>query len=307
MINPRIEGLVAAPFTPMYPDGSIAYERIPALVEHLATWNVRGLFVCGSTGEGPSLTVAERQKLAEAFVTANRGRLFLFVHVGHNSLTEAKSLARHAQEIGANAISATAPTYFKLNTIDALANSLQLIAEGAPQLPLYYYNIPALTGVSLNMLALLESAQKEIPTLAGIKYTTPLLHEYQACVRFSDNRYQILYGSDEMLLGALACGAKAFIGSTYNFMAPIYHRVIRAFNQKHHEDAQQYQALSVATVRLIFKYGGLPAQKAIMRMIGQDCGPVRLPLTTLTPSTYETLESELQTIGFFNAVKSDSL
>jgi N-acetylneuraminate lyase len=284
----------------MYPDGTINFSKVPDVVNLLIDNKVKGMFVCGSTGEGPSLTTEERKQLAEAFVKAANKRLLVFVHVGHNSITEARQLAEHAQQIGADCISATPSTYFKVDSIDLLVSCLQEIAQGAPSLPIYYYNIPALTGISLDMVKLLEKAGTAIPTFAGIKYTAPLIHDYQACVNFSNNKYDILYGTDEMLLGALATGAKGFIGSTYNFVAPLYNSLMEEFKKGNLKEAQRLQYISVEMVRVIVKYGGLRAQKAMMKLIGVDCGNVRYPLNPFKEHEYKLLEADLRSIGFFD-------
>src|ERR1044072_799429 len=296
----HISGLLAAPFTPMYPDGSINFSKVPDVVNLLIDNKVKGMFVCGSTGEGPSLTTEERKQLAEAFVKAADKRLLVFVHVGHNSITEARQLAEHAQQIGADCISATPSTYFKVDSVDLLVQCLQEIAKGAPSLPLYYYNIPALTGISLDMVKLLEKAGEAIPSFAGIKYTAPLIHDYQACVNFSNNKYDILYGTDEMLLGALATGARGFIGSTYNFVAPLYSALMEEFKKGNVKEAQRLQYISVEMVRVIVKYGGLRAQKAMMKLIGLDCGNVRYPLSPFKEHEYKLLEADLRSVGFFD-------
>ncbi len=298
----KIDGLIAAPFTPFQADGTVNVPRISKLTEYLIEQKIKGIFVCGSTGEGPSMTTEERKQVAEAFVQAAKGRLFTFVHVGHNSLADARDLAAHAQAIGADAISATVPTYFKINTQEALIQSLAYIAEEAPDLPFYYYNIPALTGVSLDMVTFLDQARKHLPTLAGIKYTAPYLFEYQACLEAAKGEYDILYGSDEMMLGALATGARGFIGSTYNFMAPVYHHLREAIDQNDLAAAQQHQNVSVQVVRIIVKYGPLAAQKAIMAMIGLDCGSVRLPLQGLTEVQKDAMYLELEALGFFEQI-----
>jgi N-acetylneuraminate lyase len=298
--NDHISGLISAPFTPMHADGTINYDKLPDVVNLLINNNVKGMFVCGSTGEGPSLTTEERKQLAAAFVKAAAKRLKVFVHVGHNSVTEARLLAEHAQQIGADYISATPSTYFKVDSVDLLVMCLAEIAKGAPSLPLYYYNIPALTGINLDMVQLLKKAGEIIPNFAGIKFTAPQIHDYQACYHFSKNKYDILYGTDEMLLGALATGAKGFIGSTYNFVAPLYYALIDAFNKGNLNEAQHLQYLSVEMVRIIVKYGGLRAQKAMMRLIGVDCGNVRLPLNPFKAHEYPLLETDLKAIGFFD-------
>jgi N-acetylneuraminate lyase len=302
----HITGLLAAPFTPMNPDGTINFNKIPDVVNLLINNKIKGMFVCGSTGEGPSLTTEERKELATAFVKAADKRLSVFVHVGHNSITEARQLAEHAQQIGADFVSATPSTYFKVDSIDLLVSCLQEIAKGAPALPLYYYNIPSLTGINMDMVKLLEKAGEAIPTFAGIKYTAPLIHDYQACLNFSNNKFDILYGTDEMLLSALATGARGFIGSTYNFVAPLYYALIDEFKKGNIKEAQRLQYVSVEMVRIIVKYGGLRAQKAMMKLIGVDCGNVRLPLNPFKEQEYKLLETDLKNIGFFDWSSKES-
>lgn len=299
MTTEKIEGLIAATFTPMQADGNLNLNAVEPMVDRLIAAGVNGIFVCGSTGEGQSITGRERKELAEAFVQAAGKRIKVFVHVGHNSLAEAKDLARHAQQIGADYISATPPCYFKINAVPVLVDCLAQISAGAPDLPFYYYNIPGLTGVSLDMIELLKHAEAAIPNLAGIKYTTPYIHEYQACLNYDDRQFDVLYGTDEMLLSALAVGAGGFIGSTYNFAAPLYLKMIAAFRQGEVNKAQELQLQSVEIVRIINKFGGLPAQKAIMKLTGVDCGPVRLPLASLPSKDITLLEKDLQRIGFF--------
>jgi N-acetylneuraminate lyase len=302
MIKKKIEGMVAAAYTPMDKSGSLNLNVVPDIVNRLIRQKVKGVFVCGTTGEGPSLSSKERKLLAEAFVKAARKRIPVLVHVGHNSIAEAKDLAAHAQKIGADYISSLPPMYFKINSIPVLVNCIAEIASGAPELPFYYYNIPALSGVSLDMLEFLKQAEQSIPSLAGIKYTAPLMYEYQACLNYKNKKYDLLYGTDEMLLSALSVGAKGYIGSTYNFMAPLFIQLQASFDKGDLSVAKNLQLKCVEIVRVIVKYGGLPAQKVIMKLLGIDCGPVRLPLQSLQIEEQKSLEKDLRKIGFFEAI-----
>src|SRR3546814_18416429 len=101
-----------------------------------------------------------------------------------------------------------------------------MIASGAPETPLFYYHIPSLTGVGLDMVELLQISEKTVPTLAGIKYTAHFVYEFQACLNYPGDAYDVLSGSDEMLLSALLTGAGGFIGSTYNFLEPLFLELI---------------------------------------------------------------------------------
>lgn len=303
----KIEGLVAAAFTPFHEDGSLNTGLIPALVDKLVNDGVKGIFICGSNGEGPNMTTEERMKVAEEFVRAANSRLLIIVHVGHSSIAEARILAAHAAEIGADAFSSVAAFYFKPVSVQNLVDCMTEIASAAPSLPFYYYHIPHLTGVGMDMVEFLQLAGDIIPNLAGIKYTSAAVHDYQACLNFEDGRFDILYGVDEMLLPALAAGAKGAIGSTYTFASPLFMKVIEAFNRGDLPAAREHHAYMVEVIRVLLKYPPIPGQKAIMKMLGWDLGPCRLPLTTLTKEQFDKFYKELDEISFFEMVSAAPL
>jgi N-acetylneuraminate lyase len=296
----RLTGLIAATCTPLHEDGSLNLECVPAMVDFLERAGVAGLYICGSTGEGVSLTSDERRAVAEAYVEAARGRLKTIVQVAHNSLAEARHLAAHAQQIGADVVSATAPSYFKVSSIEGLADCVAQIASGAPEKPFYYYHIPALTGVALDMVDLLPVAAERTPNLVGMKYTAPTVHEFQACLELAGGRFDMLWGCDEMLLSALAVGARGAVGSTYNIAAPLYCRLIEAFDGGDIEEARRCQFLSVHMIRIMKRYPFHAALRAILKMLGLDCGPCRLPLPGIEAGQVTHLESELKALGFFD-------
>jgi len=295
----RLRGLVAATYTPLAADGSLALDAVGPYAERLIAEGVDGFYVCGSTGEGVSLTTNERKRVAEAFIDAAAGRLPVVVQVGHNSLEEARELAAHAEAAGAAATSAMPPSYFKPGTLDSLIDCCSRIAEAAASLPFYYYHIPVLTGVAMPMVAFLEQAAPRIPNLAGLKYTAHTLHEYQACVALDGGRHDVLYGFDELLLPALAVGARGAVGSTFNIAAPLYRRLIDAFEAGDLGAAREAQLFAVEMITAIARHPFHPAMKLILEWLGTPCGGCRLPLPRLDEAAAEELRSQLETLGFF--------
>jgi N-acetylneuraminate lyase len=300
----RLRGLVTATFTPMHDDGEVNLAAIPAMVDFLISQKINGLYVLGSTGEGVSLTFDERCQVAEAFVQAANKRIPVLIQVGSESMKMSQALAAQAQKIGADAISAVSPVYFKPDTAQVLVETMQVLASGAPKLPFYYYHIPTVTGVTVPILDFLALAGQQIPNFCGIKFTATQLHEFQACVEYADGKYEILWGFDEMLLAGLAMGAQAGIGSTYNFGAPIYHQVIEAFQKGDLEAARLHQSRSQAFIRVIAKYGIRAAQKPVMGMLGVDAGPTRIPVKATTPQNIALLKADLEELGFFDWVRT---
>lgn len=299
----KITGLIAATFAAYREDGTINLEIIPAIVDKMIANGLSGVFICGTNGEGPNLTVSERMAIAEAYVKAVNKRILVLVHVGHSSIAECRKLAAHAEQIGADAISSVSAFYFKPATVSNMVKCMAQIASAAPNTPFYYYSIPVLTGVAMDMVDFLEQAEQAIPSFAGIKYTAATLHEYQACLNYKNGKFDILFGYDEMLLPALAVGAKGAIGSTYTFAAPLYLQVIKLYHEGLHEQAEAAQLHAVNMVRQLVKYPPIPAQRAIMKMEGFDLGKCRLPLEPLTDKDAADFKSSLEEIGFFNIVK----
>ncbi len=299
--EPLLAGLVAAVHSPFRSDGSLHLAAVEAQAAHLLSHGIRVVFVGGSTGESHSLSLEERSQLARRWVEVARGTaLGVVVHVGSNCLADARSLAAQAEALGAAAVSALAPSYFKPRDLDTLVACCADIAAAAPRTPFYFYDIPVLTGVSLPMPDFLERAASRIPTLAGLKFTSPDLMAYQLCLRAADGAFDVPYGVDEWLLAALALGARGAVGSTYNFAAPVYTRMLRAFADGDLEAARREQFRSVQLVRLLAGHGYMGASKAVMAMLGVDVGPARLPHARLSADQAAQLRGDLEALGFFD-------
>lgn len=296
----HLSGLIAAPHTPFRPDGAVAFDVIARQAQLLAHNRVAGAFICGTTGEGPSLTSEERRQIAEAWIAARPEGLSVIVHVGHLCLAEARALATHAQRIGADAIATVAPSFFKPAGQNELVAWCAQVAAAAPQLPFYYYTIPSMTGVSLSAADFLATAESTIPNLAGIKFTFENLMDFQRATAHAAGKFNVLFGRDEILLAGLGLGAKGAVGSTYNFAAPLYHRIIDAFNRGDLETARRAQMNAVEFISVLDRHGGLAAGKSVMKLLGLDCGPVRLPIRALTKNDEASLRAGLEKIGFFD-------
>lgn len=296
-MHKHLDGLIAATYTPMHDDGALRLDQVPKMVEYLLAQGIRGLYVCGSTGEGMSLTTEERQQVAEAFIHESSGRVPVIVQVGHNSIEEAKVLTAHAAKAGADMVSATCPSYFKVNDEATLISCMAEIAGAAEGLPFYYYHIPGLTGSTIDIVGFIEKAHQAIPTLVGLKYTDTKLFEFQSCQSACDGQLDIVFGCDEMLLGALATGATAAIGSTYNVLAPVYTQLVSAFNRGEMETAREWQAKSIDFIRTMYKYPFHSAMKQILTWRGIESGSCRLPQRKLSPAEQSSLKTDLVALG----------
>lgn len=299
-MSERLLGLVAATHTPFLANGDLNLAAVETQAGFLQAQGIETVFVGGSTGESASLTVDERLTLSRHWSEVIRGTpLSMVVHVGSNCLSDSKTLAAAAQASGARAVSALSPSYFKPKSIDLLVQCCAEIASSAPELPFYFYDIPALTGVQFSMPEFLDAASPAIPNLAGIKFTNPDLMAYQVCLSSQGGRFDIPWGVDETLLAALALGAQGAVGSSYNFAAPLYQRVLAAFQSGDLARARVEQQRSVQLIGVLAGYGYMAAAKATMGFLGVDVGPPRLPNGALTAEETNRLRERLETIEFF--------
>ncbi|MFU8889057.1 MAG: dihydrodipicolinate synthase family protein [Trueperaceae bacterium] len=301
---PRLAGLIAATFTPMHDDGRLRLELVPEIVDRLVARGVAGLYVCGSTGEGPLLTGAERRAVAEAYVRAADGRLPVVVQVGHTSVAEARELAAHAQASGADAVSSTPPTYFKPATLEDVVASMAEVAAGAPELPFFYYHIPPITGVQVDVADLMAAGEGRVPNLAGVKFSSPQVHEFAPIDR---ERFDVLFGVDEMLLAGMIAGARGAVGSTYNLFPEAYLAALAALERGDVEEARARQRVVALLIRRLVRVRPIPSLKAAMAFTGLPLGPTRLPLRPLVGADLDALRADLDAEGWLGAFTGAAL
>ena len=300
----KIKGLIDAPCTPMLADGSINLSIIPEYASLLYRNGLKGVFINGSSGEGYMLTEDERKAIAEAWMDAVKGfeDFNVIVHVGSTCVRSSKKLAEHAQAIGAFGIGAMAPPFPKVGRIEELVKYCEEIACGAPELPFYFYHIPAFNGAFLSMLDFLQAVDGRIPNFAGIKYTFESLYEYNRCRRYKDGKFDMLHGQDETILPCLAMGgAQGGIGGTTNYNGRCLVGIIDAWKAGDLEKARALQNYAQDVIDVICHFrGNIVGGKRIMKLIGLDLGPNRTPFQNVTDEEEVQLRKELEAIDFFN-------
>lgn len=293
----KIKNLVAAAYAPMNADSELNTGIIKEYGHFLSKNKIAGVFINGSTGDFTSLTVSERKTITKAWSENKPDDLYLIDHVGHTSLKVSKELATYASD-KVDAISAIAPFYFRLNTIEKLVTYCKEIAACAPNLPFYYYHLPVLSGADLNMKDFLEKAEKVIPNLAGIKFTNNNLIDYQHSKKVCNQKFNILFGYDELFINSLPLGATGWVGSTYNHLAPLYYTIKTLFEDGQMEAAADLQNKAIRFVEILNSKGGFNGVgKGFMRMLGLDFGPSRFPHTTLSDAEFIKIKEELDALG----------
>jgi len=289
-------GVWPALLTPLTADDEIDIPALRQLLDYVLGAGVHGIYVCGSTGEGILLSLAERMCLAEATVSHVAGHVPVMVHVGAPSTRDAVALAHHAQQIGASAVSSVPPFYYSVKPPGLMAH-YRLIAQAA-QLPVYFYNLPGATGVSITAKVMRELLA--LGYVQGLKYTSYNLLELRGIIEVCGDRLNIFSGPDEILLPCLVMGVQGGIGTTYNCLPHLFVDLYDAWCNGDIARAQELQFVIDRVVLTLSGYSVIPAVKVAMRFLGLSCGGPRLPLHPLADEEKTRLQADLERAGFFD-------
>jgi N-acetylneuraminate lyase len=295
-----LSGLIPASHTPFDRGGRLDLSVVPRQAELFRQSGMRSVFIAGTTGEFSSLTLDERKALCESWVAAGGADLRIVAHAGHNCLADAVELTAHARQAGVAAVAAVAPSYFKPATVQALIEFCLPIAAEADPLPFYYYHIPGMTNVRLPIAEFLHEARFRMPNLRGLKFSHSDLVELQDCVNVDSGAFEVVFGQDEFLLAGLCFGVGGAVGATYNFAGPHYQRLIHAYEAGDLKAARAAQLQATRMVQVLNEFGFSAASKAVMALIGVDCGPVRPPLHNLSPQQLDVLAQTLAKFDLFS-------
>ncbi len=280
-----MKGIFTALLTPFKDDYSINEASLKKLVEFNLEKGINGFYVGGSTGEGLIMTSEERKEVFRIVKEAAGDRVPLIAHCGSISTDEAISMAKTAEALGYDAVSAVAPLYYGFS-FPAIRKYYDDIVSSV-NIPMVVYNFPGGSGVTFTADYAAEMFKDE--RYMGIKHTSNDLYTLHQFKQKIDRPVTIFNGFDEMCLGGLAMGADGAIGSTYNFMGDKFIKIFDAFNAGDMATAQAIQTEANEIIAEMIKYTVLPCEKAIMTHLGIDCGPCRRPFLPLTKEANEAM------------------
>jgi N-acetylneuraminate lyase len=213
----RFGGVWPAMVTPLTADGKPSFEACEKLVDLFVKQGLGGIYLTGSTGQWPSLTVAERKGIAECVLKAAGGRLPVMVHAAAATTADAVDLAKHAARTGAAAVASVGPTYFNHSTEATFEYFARIGA--ATDLPLFVYHLTGVSNVTLSPRAYVDKVVA-LPNAAGMKVTTSDLAVFGLMAAHAGDRLRMFSGADQVLCPSYLCGAIGAIGTYYNLWGP---------------------------------------------------------------------------------------
>jgi len=262
----------------------------------------------GSTAEWPSLTADERLALLSAWRSAIDAlpvaqRPQLLFHAGDVSVAAAQHLAQQSVSHGADAMLIVAPCIMRPGTMAELVMSIKAVADKAPTLPVIYYHYPELYGVDFQMDEFAGAAAQKIENFAGVKYIDSDMKTLAQATGVHDG--QLTFFNNDPLLAGLSVGSKGAI--SYTTVFPLARKMQQAFASGNFQEAQAVQRTIFAYDRIISKYGGKAAARALPQIFDATVvmGPPRAPLEGLAADDYPKLRNDLIAAGFLNSSVAD--
>ncbi|MBR0460351.1 MAG: dihydrodipicolinate synthase family protein [Victivallales bacterium] len=269
----KFTGIMPALLTPYDEEGNILKKSVFALVDRLIAQGADGFYIVGATGEGVVLSLKQRITMVEYTMEAIHGRVKAIVHTGSINPDEAVELTRHAEQAGADAVSAVPPSYyFKYNNAETVEYYKRL--AGATSLPFLMYATPALSTEGVNDII---NELIKVENFIGLKDTRANYFEMWKLREQHGDSINIINGPDETLLCGLTMGADAGIGTTYNLMQDLFGALYKAFLAKDIILAQRYQTKINRVIKTLLDNNALRACKEYLTAKGIDMGITRFP------------------------------
>lgn len=284
-------GVSVALVTP-FRDGQLDVDRLRAQVDFQVEAGTRCLCPVGTTGESPTLSHQEHERVVSEVVQAAAGRIKVMAGTGSNSTAEALRLTRWAAKAGADAALIVAP-YYNKPTQQGFYEHYRAIAEEV-NLPLCIYNIPGRTGKNIEPDTIARLA--ELETVTMVKEATGSLD--QASQVLATTNLTVLSGDDSLTLPLLSVGGEGVISVVGNIVPRDMRQLVEAYEDGRIADAQQAHRRLFPLCRDMLGLATNPIPiKAAMKMLDRDSGELRLPMTALNLAQQDALRRTLKDYG----------
>ncbi|HOC60170.1 MAG TPA: 4-hydroxy-tetrahydrodipicolinate synthase [Smithellaceae bacterium] len=288
-------GAITALVTP-FKNGKVDEEALRQLIEFQIESGINGLVPCGTTGESPTLSHEEHDRVIEITIDAAKKRVPVIAGTGSNSTAEALRLTKHAFDAGADGALIACP-YYNKPTQEGLCQHFQLIAENVP-IPVIPYNIPGRTGV--NMSPELIARLSKIGNIVGIKEASGSLKQMNDVLELCGPDFDVLSGDDGLTLPLMAIGGKGVISVVSNIVPADMASLTDAALAGRAADARALHAKMSPLFDILFVETNPIPVKAALALLGKIEYEYRLPLCPMSPANFEKLKKVMQRCGLIS-------
>lgn len=286
--------LLTAMVTPMREDGSVNFEAAAALARRLVETGSDGVVVCGTTGESPTLTDAEKLRLFETVVQAVGDRAAVVAGTGSYDTHHSVELTRQAERLGVDGILAVVP-YYNRPPQEGLFRHFEAIAQ-ATHLPIILYNIPSRTGTNMAPETVARLVEK-YPNVVALKDSTGNMDQVSQLRRLTPPAFRIYSGDDSLTLPILAIGGYGVISVASHVAGPMLREMIDAFVAGQWQRALELHLKLFPLCKALFVTTNPIPVKRALQLAGFDAGPPRLPLVEASEAETRVVREAMAQLG----------
>jgi len=294
-MSSKFSGIFVAVVTPFKRNGELDEQAMGNIADFLVRKKVHGLYACGTTGEGVSMTLEQRKRVAEICLEHSSGRVTVMTQIGDESIDSARELAQHAADIGVDGIAALTPYYYKPDE-EALLDYYCEIGTFS-DLPLFIYHIPPMTGLTLSP-HLIEKIRNEVPAIKGIKDSSGDFKNLLEILYFKDREFSVFSGSDEYAYAGLISGMDGCVTGYASAFPENYVALYRAFSEGNKSRALSLQK-KITMIKNQLRKPYIQPIKEALKMRGTDAGFVRKPLRPMSAEEIADLRKRLESVKAF--------
>ncbi len=288
------KGAIVAIVTP-FKNGRVDEEKLRELIEFQIENGTDGIVPCGTTGESPTLSHEEHDRVIEITVDAVKKRVPVIAGTGSNSTAEALRLTEHAREVGADGALMVCP-YYNRPSQEGLYQHYKMIAEQVA-IPIIVYNIPGRTGV--NLLPETMARLAKIPGIVGTKEASGSLKQMQDVIQLCGPDFLVLSGDDFFTYPLLCLGGHGIISVISNIVPADMAALVDAFAAGNMAKAKEMHFKMAPLVDSLFIETNPVPVKAALAMMGKIEYEVRLPLAKMSDANHEKLRKNMTNYGLF--------
>ena len=292
MKTPIFEGMASAIITPINEKG-IDFELFAKLIEWQIAEGIDAIVVCGTTGEGSTLTDEEHKSAIEFMVKQVAGRVPGIAGTGSNDTAYAVELTKHACQIGVDGVLTVTPYYNKA-TQKGLIKSFTQIAD-ASSVPVILYNVPSRTGVNIAPKTVLELSKH--PNINAIKEASGDISQIAEIAHLCGDNINIYSGNDDQVVPIMSLGGKGCISVLSNLLPKETSEMCRLFREGDVKTAAEMQLKYIPLINALFSEVNPIPVKAAMAKMGFCEDYLRLPLTPMEDATRENLYTQMKNAG----------
>ena len=288
------KGAGVAIATPFNQDGSVNYDEFARLIEYQIANDTDAIIVCGTTGEAATMSEKEHMDVVKFCIDKVNHRIPVIAGTGSNCTQTAVELSKEAEEYGADAVLSVTPYYNKA-TQDGLVAHFGAVAD-AIKIPVIMYNVPSRTGCNI-LPATAAKLVREKDNIVGIKDAAGNLSQTAEMMHLTDGAIDLYSGNDDQVVPIMSLGGIGVISVLSNVAPKQTHKMCELALKGDFAGAADIQLKAIPLIKALFaEVNPIPVKKAI-EFLGFEAGPLRLPLTEVSPEHAQQLKKAMQDFG----------